>query len=181
MGTAKTVLSASEALGVLNSALSASKKTTETVFSASSDAASQGYQQAMTFGKEHVDLAVKTSDAALARCENLLDLSKESADAVMASGSQWVKGLQGLAQSMVDFVHSSIEDAVAHSQAAASVKSVRELVQLQRSFARSGLEKTIAEGTRLSEDSLRLVEAVSTPLSRRVEKTVQELVKPVAL
>lgn len=158
MTTRKTILSPADALAMLDTALSTSRQAMETVTRASAHA-----------GEE-----------SLARYGEVMAISKDGADAVMAAGSEWMKGMQGLSQAMMGLAHDSVEKAVAHGKAATAVKSVNQLVTMNRAFARSGVDQALSEGARLSQQSLHVAEAMAQPLNQQVEKTLRVLMKPLS-
>jgi len=53
------------------------------------------------------------------------------------------------------------------------VKSVKEALELQTSFAKASIEKAMSEGSKLTETSLKLAEQAYAPLTARVNAAVE--------
>ncbi len=58
-------------------------------------------------------------------------------------------------------------------KAMTSVKSVKEALELQTSFARASMEKAVSESGKLTEHSLKLAEQAFAPISARVNAAVE--------
>jgi len=106
--------------------------------------------------------------------------TKGNVEAVVASGTIAVKGLEDLSKASIAYTQSSYESSVAASKAALSAKSLREITDLQTSFAKSAFDSALSEGTKLTELSVKVTKEALQPLSARVNVAVEQLSKPLA-
>jgi len=106
--------------------------------------------------------------------------AKGNVEAVVASGTIAVKGLEDLSKASIAYTQSSYESSVAASKAALSAKSLREVTDLQTSFAKSSLDSALSEGTKLTELSVKVTKEALQPLSDRVHVAVERFSKPLA-
>jgi phasin family protein len=63
-------------------------------------------------------------------------------------------------------------------KALSSVRSLKDAFELQASFARTTMEKTLAESGRLTDASMKLTEQAMAPLTARVSLAVEKFAKP---
>lgn len=170
-----------DAMKAFEDVVASSKQTAENVMKVTSDAAAKGYEKAVAMSQEQVEAATKAGEAAMKRYEDLLVVTKDTVDAMVKSGTIMAKGWQDVTKAMMGFAQSSVEDGFAHTRAVSGVKSVHELIELNQGFAKTGMDKAIAETNKLSELSLKVVEEASVPLNGRVEIVMDKLFKPVAV
>lgn len=167
-------------LKAFDEAVAASKTTVENAVKATTEAASEHYEKAVSLTKEQVEAAVKAGDGLVKQAEDLTSFNRETLDLVVKSSTLLVQGWQDVAKSAMATLQASIEESIAHSKAVASAKSIHELVELNQTFAKTSVEKAIAEATRLSETSTKLLEEASKPLAGRFEQGIEKFVKPLA-
>jgi phasin family protein len=89
-------------------------------------------------------------------------------EAFVKSGQIWADGVQELSKSFAASAQAQIDETVATLKSFAAVKSFRELLGLQAAFARSSLEKAIAETTKLTNASTKLATDAMAPITARV-------------
>jgi phasin family protein len=98
-------------------------------------------------------------------------------EAMMKSGQIWTTGMQDISKQFAATAQASIEETMNSFKALSSVKSVKDAFELQSSFARATLEKSLAESGRLTDASLKLAEQTLAPLTARVTLAVEKFVK----
>lgn len=172
-----TVTPADEAAKQIEQAVAAGKETIESVVKASTDVASKGYEKAVALTKDQVEAAVKAHNAAFKSYEEAVAFSKENLDAVVKSGSILSKGLQDISKTVIGLTQEAIEENVAATKALFAAKTLKELVDLQSSLAKTSFDKAVAEGTRVSELTVKLIEEAFAPITDRINATVEKLVK----
>jgi phasin family protein len=59
------------------------------------------------------------------------------------------------------------------------VRSLHEAVDIQTGFTRAGFDRAVAEGTRLSDLSVRMAEDAFAPIGARLDAALDRLVRPV--
>ncbi|HEX2939814.1 MAG TPA: phasin family protein [Rhodopila sp.] len=109
--------------------------------------------------------------------EEFVAFSQGNLEALIKSSQIWTAGVQDLSKHIASAAQASIEEGLSTFKALTGVKSLKDAVDLQTAFARSTLEKTIAESGKLTDASLRLTEQALAPLTARVTVAVEKLAK----
>lgn len=170
-----------DALKGIEDIIASSKQNAESVLKATSEAATKSYEKAVAMSQEQVEAATKAGEAAMKRYDDLLAVTKDTVDAMVKSGTIAAKGWQDVTKAMMGFAQSSVEEGFAHTRAITGVKSVHELIELNQGFAKAGMDKAMAEGNKISEMSMKVVEEASVPLNGRMEVVMDKLLKPAAI
>lgn len=100
--------------------------------------------------------------------EKLLAFNQGNFEAVIASGTVWSQGVQDLSKQVVASAQASLDEAVAGFRALSGAKSLHEAIDLQTSLARTLFEKSMSEGGRITDASVKLAERAMAPLTERV-------------
>ncbi len=166
-----------EAAKQIEQAVAAGREAVETVVKTSQDLATQGYDQAAALTKTQVETAVQAQSNALHTYESAISSTKETLEAVVNSSQVFSRGLQELGKSLLGLAQLSVEEGIAVSKQMMAAKTLREVVDLQTMIVRSQLDRLLSEGSRLSDQSVQLVEDALTPLNKRVDTVVNELIK----
>jgi phasin family protein len=156
------------------------KETIETVVRAGADAATKGVDKVVALTKEQVEAAVKAGATAFKNYEDLLQFSKENVEAVVRSGSIFAKGVQDFSHSLVVLAQTSIDEQVAASKALIGAKSLKEVIDLSSTAAKTNFDKMLAESSKLSQITSKLAEEALVPLSTRVSAAVEKFFKSAA-
>ena len=112
--------------------------------------------------------------------EELVELTKGNAEAVVASAKIAAKGGEALGQDAAEYSKKSFESAVALFKSFSQVRSPSDYFQLQSDYAKSSMESAVAEASKVSESLLKLAGEVSQPLSNRYAVAAEKL-KAVAI
>ena len=134
------------------------------------DKASNGFQTSQAKMKEGMEKAMKTA-------EQLVAFSQGNIEAFVKSSQIWSTGVQDLSKHVAAAAQASMEDSISTFKALTGVKSLKDAFELQAAFARSALEKTVAQSGKLTDASLRLTEQAMAPLTARVSVAVEEISK----
>lgn len=161
-------------------AVAVTKETIETVVKAGADAANKGYEQAAAMTKEQVETAAKMGSAAFKGYEDVVQFNKENVDAFLKSGSIMARGVQDVSKTLFGLAQGAIDDGLAAGKAMAGAKSIRELVDVQSGLMKTGFDKLISEGAKMSELGARVTEEAMAPLNGRVTAAMQKLRKTAA-
>jgi phasin family protein len=132
--------------------------------------ATAGLQATQVKMKEGVEKAMKTA-------EELVAFSQGNVEAVMKSTQIWTAGVQDLSKHFAAAAQASLDESMSAFKALTSVKSLKDALELQSSFARSTLEKTLAESGRITEASFKLTEQAMAPITARVSVAVEKFAK----
>jgi len=109
--------------------------------------------------------------------EEFVAFSQGNVEAVVKSGQIWAAGVQDLSKQVAATAQASLEETLSTFRAMAGVRSVKDAIDLQTSFARSTFEKTMAESGRLTDATMKLAEQAIAPLTARVTLAVESFAK----
>jgi phasin family protein len=103
---------------------------------------------------------------------------KANVDALLKAGSTWARGFEEITRSVVETSQSSVDASLAATKAMLAAKTIKEVSDLQSDLAKETYEKLVAEGTRISELSIRLANEALDPINARVNAVVEKVTKP---
>jgi phasin family protein len=132
--------------------------------------ATEGLQATQAKMKEGVEKAMKTA-------EELVAFNQGNIEAIVKSGQIWATGVQDLSKHLAAAAQASFDESLAAFKALTSVKSLKDAFELQSSFARSALEKSLAESGKLTDASFKLTEQALAPITARVTVAVEKFAK----
>ena len=163
----------------------ANKQNLDAAVKAGSEAATKGYEQAVAKTKEQVEQAValtkenvdKAPEAVFKGYDEFAVLGKDTFDAMVRTNSIVAKGMETFGMEILAYAQASLEDNMAQTKALLGAKSLKELVDLQSDFARARLDKVVAETTKLTDMSVQTANEAIVPLQKRVDVTVETLLK----
>lgn len=135
------------------------------------------YERFLGATKEQVE---KASVNALKTYEDLSKFSKENLDAYVAAGTTVAKGFETISKAWVAFTQETFEAGAQVAKALLSAKTLREAVDVQTDFAKTTFDKLVAEGTKVSEISVKVANEAAEPLNARFNATIEKFLKPVA-
>jgi phasin family protein len=161
----------------VETALVAGKETAEGFMKAGVDAAQKGIEQAVQLTKENVE---KASTAFFKGYDEFSVYSKGNVEAVVKAGSIYARGLEDLSKTMMAISQSQFEASVAAAKAVFGCTTLRQMVDLQTGLARSHFDKFVANGSKLSEISLKVANEALEPIQARVNVAVEKFIKPAA-
>jgi phasin family protein len=132
--------------------------------------ATAGFEVTQTKLKEGMEKAMKTA-------EELVAFNQGNVEAIVKSSQIWASGVQDLSKHFVAAAKASLDEGMAAFKALTTAKSLRDAIELQTSFARSALEKTMAESGKLTDASIKLTEQTLAPITARVTVAVEKFAK----
>jgi phasin family protein len=150
--------------------IEASAATATTTANDAAAKVSTGIEQSQTKMKEGVEKAMKTA-------EEMVAFGQGNVEALVKSSQIWVTGLQDLSKQMAATAQASLDESMATFKAISGVKSLKDAMDLQATFARAALEKTLAESGRLTDASFKLTEQALAPITARVTLAVEKFAK----
>ena len=122
--------------------------------------------------KEGMDKAIKTT-------EELVAFGQGNVEAFVKSSQILATGIQDLSKRFAATEQASIDEAVSNFKALSGVKSIKEVVDLQTTVAKSNVEKAIAESGKLTDASFKLAELAFAPLTQRFTLAAEKFTKTV--
>ena len=105
--------------------------------------------------------------------EDFVAFGQANMEAFMKSGQIWAAGIQDLTKQMAATAKTSFEESVSTFKALSTVKSVKEAIDLQSTFAKTAMEKAMAESNKITDASIKLTEQTLAPITARVTATVE--------
>jgi len=90
------------------------------------------------------------------------------------------QGFEEIAGKMMGFVSASVQESMAASKAMFECRDVKALVDLQTEQIRKSVDTVVAEGTELSEMSVKTATKAISPLNERFNATVDKWSKTAA-
>ena len=165
---------------VANSAIEAGKQQVEQFMKNGSEAATKGYEGALTFTKESVDKAMKMADTAFKGFDEAAELGKENVDALVSSGTTLAKGAEAMLKSWMAFGQKSLEGSMGAAKAAMACKNLKDLVEWQSQYAREQFDQLFGEATKQSELGVKTAQEAFGPVSERFNVAVEKVLKQTA-
>lgn len=139
------------------------EKTTETVKNQAQAAMDQGkaaFEQASTRTREAMDRGVKSF-------EELNEFTRGNVEALVQAGKAAAQGFETLAQGAVEFSKKNLEEGTAAVRTLAAAKTPNEFFTASNEFAKSYFDNVVAEMSRVTETSLKVMGEVFEPLQNR--------------
>ena len=109
--------------------------------------------------------------------EEFVAFSQGNVEAMMKASQIWATGVQDLSKHLAAVTKASLDESMSAFKALTSVKSLKDAFELQSSFARSALEKSLAESGKLTDASFKLTEQTLAPITARVSVAVEKFAK----
>lgn len=105
--------------------------------------------------------------------QEIVAFGQGNVEAFVQSNQILAAGLQDLGKQFAAQTQAQVEAAVSTFRALTTVKSVREAIDLQASFARASVEKAVAQTNQAAEASFKLANQAFAPIGSRVTLAVQ--------
>ena len=109
--------------------------------------------------------------------EEFVAFGQGNVEAIVKSSQIWATGVQDLSKHFAAAAKASMDDSMAAFKAMTSVKSLKDAFELQTSFARAAMEKSLAESGKLTDASFKLTEQALAPITARVTVAVEKFAK----
>lgn len=109
--------------------------------------------------------------------EDFLSFNQGNIEAFVKSGQIFATGLQDMTKMMAATAQASLDETMSTFRAMATVRSVKEAIDLQTTLARSTIEKAMSQGGQVAETTFKLAEQTMAPLTSRVTLAVESFGK----
>jgi phasin family protein len=134
--------------------------------------ATKGIESSQIKMKESVEKAMKTA-------EEMMAFGQGNLEALMKSSQIYASGFQDISKHLAASSKASLEESVAFTKSLMGVKSVKEAVDLQSSFAKTSIEKAVSETSKITDATVKLAEEAIAPLTARMSLAVEKFGKSV--
>jgi phasin family protein len=153
------------------------KQTFEDVTAKTTEFAQKGYDNVLGATREQLEtVSVSTFKA----FEEFSKFQKDNYEAFVAASTIFAKGAENVGKAWMTLSQESMEAAAQTAKLLLGAKTLREAVDLQSDFAKANFDKFVAEGTKMSELTVKVANEAFAPLNARVNVAVEKLLKPVA-
>jgi phasin family protein len=132
--------------------------------------AAKGFESSQVKMKESVEKAMKTA-------EEMVSFSQGNMEAFMKASQIFTTGMQDISKHLAASSKHSMEESVAFTKSLMGVKSVKEAVDLQSGYAKSSVEKAVAETSKITDASVKLAEQAIAPITARLTLAVEKFGK----
>ncbi|MCI0752938.1 phasin family protein [Teichococcus vastitatis] len=140
-----------------------------------------GAEQSRTATERSMDQATRTADGFRKATEEAMEFSRGNVEALTKATQTYMSGMQELSKQAFAVMQAMNEQALQNAKALATVKSLRDAMELQTTFAKSQMEKGMAEATKLNEAAFKLAEQSSAPIAARMTLAMERIARPAAL
>ncbi len=125
-----------------------------------------------------MDNATKATEGFMKAAEQAAEFSRGNMEAMAKATQLYVAGVQDLGKQTLAMVQGLADHTVAGAKAMGGVKSLKEAAEIQATYTRAAMEKSLAETAKLQEAALKLAETSFAPLSARMTLAVETFSKP---
>lgn len=105
--------------------------------------------------------------------EEVISFNQANVEAFVKSGQIFATGLQDLSKLFAANAQAAMDETMSTLRAMATVKSMKEAIDLQATLARSTVEKAVAQTGHVAETSFKLAEQAMAPIASRVTVAVE--------
>lgn len=124
---------------------------------------------------------VEKANAALVKgYDEFAAIQKQGLDAWIKAGTVLAKGAEDLSKTCLALAQETAASNSEAAQAMLRAKSLEEIVELQSEFARKSFDRSVADGTKISELSLKIANEAFGPLQEQFNAAVEKAMKPLA-
>ena len=131
-----------------------------------------------SFMETKMDQITRSTEGFYKASEDAVEFGRGNLEAFAKASQTYFSGLQDLGKQAFAVWQSLGEQGVQNARALASVKSIKEAAELQSGFAKSALETSVAEATKLNEAAFKLAEQASAPIAARVTLAMEKFGRP---
>jgi phasin family protein len=170
MSTQKTTQSTKQA----KEAAKLGAESVEQAVKAGTEALNTGYAQAMAMTKEQVSTYFPSAAKGF---DEFAGLGKDNLDAAFEFGSVAAKGFEAISKEFMAFNQKALEANMEKATALLGCKTVQDLVEVQTDIARGNFDEFVAQGTKITEISVKAANEAVGPISVRVNDAVEKFVK----
>lgn len=136
--------------------------------------------QTRTAMEKTMDQTTRSTEGLYKATEEAMEFGRGNMEAFSKATQAYVSGLQDLSKQAFAVMQAMNEHAMQNSKAVASAKSLKEAAELQTTFAKAQLEKSMSEATRLNEAAFKLAEQASAPIAARMTLAMERMTRPAA-
>lgn len=134
-------------------------------------ATAETYEKVVETTKAQV---AKANEAVAKGYDDFAAMQKEGMDAFIKAGEIWAKGAEDLGKAYFAFVQEAAESGSEATKAILSAKSLKDVFDLQGEIARKNFDKSLSEGKKFSELSIKVVNETFQPIQKQFAAVVEK-------
>jgi phasin family protein len=162
--------------------------TIEHATAATTEASAKGFDKTLAAMKEGMEKATKgietsqikmkeSVEKAMKTAEEMMAFGQGNLEAMMKSTQIYAAGFQDISKHLAAHSKATLEESVHFTKTLMGIKSVKEAVDLQSSFAKTSIEKAVAETSKITDATVKLAEEAIAPLTARMSLAVEKFGK----
>ena len=105
--------------------------------------------------------------------EEFVAFGQGNIEAFVKCGQIWTAGVQDLSKQVAATAQAQFDETMSTFKAMSSMKSLKDMFDLQSTYTKAALEKTMSESGKLTDASLKLTEQALAPIAARVTTAVE--------
>lgn len=132
-------------------------------------ATTETYEQVVETTRDQVE---KANAAVVKGYDEFAALQKDGVDALIKAGEIWARSAEDFGKAYFAIAQEAAEANSEAAKAFLSAKSLKEVVELQGEIARKGFDRSLSEGTKLSELSLKAANEAFQPIQQQFTASI---------
>ncbi len=140
----------------------------------------EGAAQARVAMEKSMEQMSKGAEGVMKAAEEFADFGRGNVEAFTKAAQTWATGTQDLARQAMALAQGLTDHTLEGAKALSSVKSLNEAAEIQAKFAKSAMEKAVAESAKMQEAVFKLTEQAVAPISARMTVAMEKMAKPLA-
>lgn len=139
-----------------------------------------GATQARAAMEKGMEQMTKQAETFFKAAEEAAEFGRGNIEAMTKVTQTLAMGMQDIGKQMFAVTQALSDHAMESAKALAGVKSLKEAADIQASFAKAALERSMSETAKLQEATFKLAEQAYAPLTARMTLAVEKFGKPLA-
>lgn len=181
MTTQKTNTGAKQAKAgaeTVENAVNAGQETFGKAAEAGTEAVAAGYEQVAAMTQEQLKTFFPAGAQGL---DDFADFNKGNLDAAVKAGTVAAKGFETIGKEVMAYHQQAFEAGMDRATALLGCKTLQDFVEVQTDIARSHFDAFVAQGTRISEISVKATNEAAEPINVRVNEATEKFTKAAAI
>jgi phasin family protein len=121
--------------------------------------------------------ATKATETMMKAAEEAVEFGRGNVEALTKATQIYVAGVQDLGKMSFAVMQGMADHAIESAKALSGVKSLQEAMQIQSSYARAAIEKSVSESAKFGESALKLTEQTFAPITARMSLAAEKITK----
>jgi len=146
-------------------------------FEAAKAATDRSMDKVAAFSTDQIE---KASASTAEKIGDMAEFNRSNAEAIVAASLTYMKGMEELRGAFIELVQAQCQSGIAASQALMRCKSLPTLAATHSEFTKNSIDRTLANGTKLTEIARKVAEETIAPIHQRITEAVKSMPKTIA-